>query len=133
LATALKNNSTLEVLDISGNKVGDKGAEALADMLKQNTHLTKLDLQNNGISGVGLLAICRALPENTGIAELALWGNRFVDNSVKDAWAQFSEGPRGATVKIDFLVRYTADPDNPADFVPYVARTAPVDSPVIWT
>jgi hypothetical protein len=126
LATALKNNSTLEVLDISGNKVGDKGAEAIAVTLKENTHLSKLDLQNNAISGVGLLALCRALPENTGIVELALWGNRFVDPSVEDAWAQFAEGPRGSAVKIDFLVRYT-------DEHPYVARTAPVDSPVIWT
>jgi Ran GTPase-activating protein (RanGAP) involved in mRNA processing and transport len=131
LAKALTSNSTLEVLDISGNKIGDKGAEAIAAMLKENAHLTKLDLQNNGIAGVGLLAICRALPANTAVVEVALWGNRFVDASVMDAWSQFAEGSRGSLVKVDFLIAYSTNSHNDETF-PYVARTAPVDSPVIW-
>jgi hypothetical protein len=125
LATALKSNTTLEILDISGNKIGDKGAEALVDMLKENGHLTKLDVTSNAIAGVGILAICRALPMNGAITELAIWGNYFVDHSVMDAWDQFAKEPRAATVKLDFLSAYT-------DGIPYVARTAPVDSPVIW-
>jgi hypothetical protein len=134
IAAALKK-SDLEVLDFSGNKIGDKGAEAIAAMLTENTHLTKLDLQNNAINGVGLLAVCNALPANTGIVELALWGNRFVDNSVKDQWALFlTEDPRGSTIKVDFLVAYTQPYSDAPDMAatPYVARTAPVDSPRVW-
>jgi Ran GTPase-activating protein (RanGAP) involved in mRNA processing and transport len=125
IATALKSNTTLEILDISGNKIGDKGAEALAEMLKENRHLTKIDVTNNGIHGVGILALCKAFPLNEAITELALWGNYFVDHSVMDAWSQFAKEPRAATLKLDFLIAYT-------DGIPYVARTAPVDSPIIW-
>jgi hypothetical protein len=125
LAKALKLNRTLTILDISGNKIGDKGTEAFAEMLKENGHLTKLDLTNNAIDGVGIRALCRALPMNEAVTELAIWGNHFVDHSVMDEWDQFAKSPRAATVKLDFLIAYT-------DGIPYVARTAPVDSPVIW-
>jgi hypothetical protein len=125
LTKALLENNTIEVLDISGNKIGDKGAEEFAAMLKVNSKLTRLDLQNNGIQGVGLQALCDALPANSQLAELALWGNRFRDNSVMVAWGLLIDGPRGSTIKLDFLVTYTGE-------TPYIARTAPVDSPQIW-
>ena len=126
LATALRENSVLKVLDISGNKISDKGAQAFAEMLKVNTTIEKLDLQNNGIHGVGLLSLCRALPENTGVRQLALWGNAWVDNSVKHAWGELLEGPRASTLSVDFIVRYTDD-------LPYLARTPPDESPKIWS
>jgi Ran GTPase-activating protein (RanGAP) involved in mRNA processing and transport len=125
LCKALAENTTLEVLDISGNKIGDKGAEAFAAMLKKNSKLAKLDLQSNGIHGVGLLALCNALPQNAKLAELTLWGNHFVDDSVKVAWGNMIAGPRGNSIKLDFLVTYT-------ESTPYIARKACVDSPQIW-
>jgi Ran GTPase-activating protein (RanGAP) involved in mRNA processing and transport len=133
IAAALRRNARLEVLDLSGNAVGDKGAQALAATLAENAHLARLDLQSNAIHGVGLLALCRALPANTALAELALWGNCFVDGSVMDQWALFAEGPRAATLKLDFVVAYTTSHDvPPRPPAPYVARTAPVDSPRVW-
>jgi Ran GTPase-activating protein (RanGAP) involved in mRNA processing and transport len=125
IATTPKSNTTLQILDISGNKIGDKGAEALADMLKDNRHLTKLDVTNNAIHEVGILAICKVLPMNKALTELAFWGDYFVDHNVMDTWSQFAKEMRAAAVKLDFLTVYT-------DGIPSIARTAPVDSPIIW-
>lgn len=59
-ADALKENKTLKVLGLHSNKIGDKGAIALADMLlAQNTTLTTLALQFNAIGEEGTDALLR--------------------------------------------------------------------------
>ena len=48
LAFGLCNNTTVEELNISLNKISDKGAIAIFDCLKYNNTLKKLDLSQNG-------------------------------------------------------------------------------------
>ena len=49
LCELLKSNSTVQVLDLHGNKIGPEGASALSDSLKSNSTLTTLNLGNNSI------------------------------------------------------------------------------------
>ena len=54
IADALKNNHSLNTLNLIGNNIGDVGAMAIADALKVNRNLTTLNLlANNNITARG--------------------------------------------------------------------------------
>jgi hypothetical protein len=72
----------LQVLKLSYNRVGNEGAEALADALKSSTSLVELTLKSNSIDK-GLVAIGKALEVNNSIKKIALFGNDFDANSGK--------------------------------------------------
>ncbi len=65
----LKNNTTLEVLDLSSNKIGDTGARYISDAIRHNTALRVLNLKDNGIKDEGVKSISAALKENQGLLE----------------------------------------------------------------
>ena len=48
-----KGNSIMQSLDLGQNGIGDKGAAALAEAIRLNTTLTKLDLSGNAIDVQG--------------------------------------------------------------------------------
>lgn len=122
----LEQNQTLEVLDFSGNHIKDLGATEIAKALKINTTLKKLDLSGNGIQGAGLADLCKSLEENEGLTDVNLWGNFFTDKSVMVDYSTLLNSSRGSTLKLDFSVHFT-------DQIPYLARAALVDTPVIWS
>ena len=53
LAQALLNNTSLTVLNLGSNKIGDAGAEKLAQVLAKNTRLTMLELFDNDSNASG--------------------------------------------------------------------------------
>ena len=61
LGAALRNNQTLELIDISHCDVGEKGAIVLADSMKENETVQQLILDNNPIGHLGGRAILRCL------------------------------------------------------------------------
>jgi len=54
LAQALTHNTTLRSLSLSGNEIGDRGAQAIAAMLATNRTLTRLDLSVRAMSRISL-------------------------------------------------------------------------------
>ena len=65
LARALHSNTTLRVLNMSGNSVGVRGALAMAEMLKHNTTLEALDMSGDTSIGVeGEKALVESLAAN---------------------------------------------------------------------
>ncbi|KAF9108063.1 hypothetical protein BGX27_008491 [Mortierella sp. AM989] len=78
LVQALKANdalTTLAALTLEDNKIGKKGALALAEALKNNTTLTFLNLGSNSIGNEGALALAEALKTSITLVILGLWGN----------------------------------------------------------
>ena len=75
IAQALRSNSTLTTLDLSGNKIEDTGATAIAEALKSNFTLTTLDLHGNEIEDKGAAAIAHALIYNSILTTLSLQYN----------------------------------------------------------
>jgi Ran GTPase-activating protein (RanGAP) involved in mRNA processing and transport len=67
--------STLQVLDLGGNGIGDEGAIYLALALEQNDTLQELLLQDNGIGDAGAKALARALRTNKTLRTLYLHVN----------------------------------------------------------
>jgi len=65
----------LEELDISGNKLGDHGAELLSEGITNTKTLRVLDISWNDIGLSGTTAIANALTNNTSLEELEMTKN----------------------------------------------------------
>lgn len=61
IASILRNNITIEEIQLRGNKIGDDGARAIASILTENCALKFIDLRENRISTMGTKAIADAL------------------------------------------------------------------------
>ena len=77
LATALKTNTTLTNLNLSGNNLGPAGAESLATALKTNTILTNLDFSGNSVGASGAESLATSLETNTTLTNLNMSVNNF--------------------------------------------------------
>ena len=82
LAQAMKGNTTLQILYLNSNKISDKVATALAQAMKGNTTLQELDLKNNQISDEGATALAQAMKGNTTLQGLDLQNNQISDEGV---------------------------------------------------
>lgn len=69
--------TTLTVLALSSNNIGDKGATYIARWLKYNSHLESLSLSYNGIGDKGIRKIAGALRQNTILNSIGLAYNNF--------------------------------------------------------
>jgi len=66
---------SLEVLSLSGNRIGDSGCRTLATLLRDpNCNLQHLDVTNNEISVAGTNALANSLVNNTKLKKLVLVG-----------------------------------------------------------
>jgi hypothetical protein len=61
IAAALKTNTHLTELNISNNRIGNIGANALAEALKINKHLKILNINSNNIEEEGVVSLVEAL------------------------------------------------------------------------
>ncbi|XP_078381722.1 uncharacterized protein LOC144664461 isoform X8 [Oculina patagonica] len=80
LAEALQNNTSLTALHLSGNNIGVHGAAGLAEALQNNTSLTVLHLSVNIIGDHGATGLAEALQNNTSLTGLDLSDNNFGDH-----------------------------------------------------
>jgi Ran GTPase-activating protein (RanGAP) involved in mRNA processing and transport len=71
--------SSLQTLDLYGNKIGDEGTKALAGYLPSS--LQTLNLDNNNIGAEGVKALAGYLPSS--LQTLDLWCNNIGDEGVK--------------------------------------------------
>lgn len=78
LMQALKRDSTLRTLDLSHNRIGSDGGDAIAQMIGQaNCSVTELDLSWNHINGRGAEELGDQLQWNTSLKTLSLAFNDF--------------------------------------------------------
>ena len=71
IATALHTNTTMRTLDVNGCHISNMGAESLARALAVNTSLQKLDMSSNNIGYNGICELATALQTNTTLKELS--------------------------------------------------------------
>eukprot|EP00752_Nemacystus_decipiens_P011212 g9963.t1 len=80
LASALKKDRSLQVLDLTRCKIGDEGARCLADALRSNSSLRELRLGYNDISADGASALASLLHAgSSALDSLELQGNHVGD------------------------------------------------------
>lgn len=79
LAEALKNDKHIVSVDFSGNQIGDKGAEVLANAFlsnhKNGKRICGITLMNNNIGDAGAEALAEVLKGNPYIYKIHLEGN----------------------------------------------------------
>lgn len=99
LMSGLKQNSTLEELDISSNsELGDGGINYVANMLKSNTTLKVLKMHATGctLSGAKLMADA-LVHHNTSLRWIAFGGNRITQKGMDTLFQSFitstTDGP----------------------------------------
>lgn len=85
LGRSLRGNETLHVLNLSGNRVGDPGAAALAEALARSTGsglgIQVLTVSDGGIGSSGMAALAAALADNGNVTEFRACGNRCGDDA----------------------------------------------------
>ncbi|KAJ1550101.1 hypothetical protein HK096_008736 [Nowakowskiella sp. JEL0078] len=85
ISNAIRNNdSTLQILDLEGNKIGAEGAKALASMLLHNTTLKYLNVSFNHLHNKGAIEMASALNQNSNLIAIYL-----SDNKIGDEGASF--------------------------------------------
>ncbi|XP_053513524.1 leucine-rich repeat-containing protein 34 isoform X2 [Artibeus jamaicensis] len=78
LADVLKSNTTLEVIDLSFNRIENVGAQKLSETLaSHNRSLKALSVVSNSIEGEGLVALSQSMKTNTTLSNIYIWGNKF--------------------------------------------------------
>jgi len=79
-SAGLGQNSTVRILDLSGNSIDDYSAEHLATAIGRHTSIEILDLQANAIGGngggCGYRALAKALANHPTIVEVRVGGNK---------------------------------------------------------
>ncbi|NGX58086.1 MAG: hypothetical protein K940chlam3_00987 [Chlamydiae bacterium] len=71
LAQGLRDNHTLEDLDLGGNNIGPCGVQHIADLMEHSRSLKKIRLSQNNIGNEGMEMVARALEINTSVQELS--------------------------------------------------------------
>jgi Ran GTPase-activating protein (RanGAP) involved in mRNA processing and transport len=93
------NNSTLTKLYCGSNSITDKGAQYIAQLLRKNRTLTRLDLSFNEIGDRGVRRLSAALGEsNTTLIQLNLSWNKSISESSVDSLAEMIEHHRAFEV-----------------------------------
>ncbi|KAG8511484.1 Leucine-rich repeat-containing protein 34, partial [Galemys pyrenaicus] len=106
LADVLKSNTTLEVIDLSFNRIENAGANYLSETLtSHNKSLKALSVVSNSIEGEGLVALSQSMKTNPIFSHIYIWGNKF-DEATCVAYSDLIEMGR-------------LNPDN-TDVEPYV-------------
>lgn len=74
--SSVSSTSKLEHLDLSGNQLGDNGANIIAHrLLRENVDLVELDLSANDVTDVGASNLAMSLEENSHLHHLMLNDN----------------------------------------------------------
>ncbi|KAL7539237.1 hypothetical protein ACHAXR_009108 [Thalassiosira sp. AJA248-18] len=76
----INKGTSLRVLELSNNMIGDAGAETLAESIKRGHHLGHLGLNDADIGDTGAQAFGEALKSNRSLHTLSLQNNKGITN-----------------------------------------------------
>jgi len=107
LGYLLKTDCQLMQLNLSGNRIGERGntsgAQAIAEALLSNRMLSHLDLNHNMLCGEALQLIAMAVDENSTLESIALFDNQW-DQSASYKFHQiFHDRARVFPIQADFI------------------------------
>ncbi|KAM4663868.1 tropomodulin-4 [Discoglossus pictus] len=70
ICSAMKSNTHVKKLSLVGTRSNDPVAYAVAEMLKENKTLQTLNIESNFISSTGMMAVMQAMKKNSTLSEL---------------------------------------------------------------
>lgn len=75
LASAILDNDSLTLIDLSGNNIGDEGVEDLCKVIPYNKTLTQLNMADNKLGDLSASELAGSLVDNTSLVHINLSGN----------------------------------------------------------
>ncbi|EPQ16650.1 Tropomodulin-4 [Myotis brandtii] len=115
LCEAMKTNTHVRSFSLVATRSGDPIANAVADMLRENRSLQSLNIESNFISSTGLMAVLKAVRENATLTELPILG-MYTLMSNKQYYDAICSGEICNTEGISSVVqpdKYKPVPDEP--------------------
>ena len=91
IVSALKNISSLKVFSSNNNDIDDGAADSIAVAVSNNSLLEKVNLSHNKLSYTGILNIVKALPENIRAVDIS--NNLIASYNIKDLATALSKWP----------------------------------------
>ena len=82
LASAVRRSITLEKLHLANCEIGDEGASMLAEALLRNPRLVQLDMRYNHIGPKGASQLAAVLASDKSLTMLGMYGNRIGNEGV---------------------------------------------------
>ncbi|XP_034612604.1 tropomodulin-4 [Trachemys scripta elegans] len=70
ICEAMKTNTHVKKLSLVATRSNDPVAKAVAEMLKENKTLESLNIESNFITSAGMMAVIKGVQQNTALAEL---------------------------------------------------------------
>ena len=83
IVDAIKDNVLLTSLDLSGGSINDQGAKAIAKAIEGNSTLEVLGLLNNNIGDEGAKSLAEVIKNNKTLKKIELWRNNIRDEGAK--------------------------------------------------
>jgi len=96
----LRNNTTLKLLNLSSNNIGDKGAIVISEGVKLNSTLAELNLEDNVIGHKGAHAIAAAF-KTRPLKRLTLWDNKFKNSGYQALHSLLKYNPALLELDVD--------------------------------
>lgn len=107
LGTLLKTDCQLTSLNLSANRIGEKGnaqgAKAIAEALFNNRMLTHLDLNHNELCGEALQLIAANVDQNSTLESLALFHNTWDQPAAYKFHHILNDRARVFKINVDFV------------------------------
>ncbi|GFN99153.1 leucine-rich repeat-containing protein 74b-like, partial [Plakobranchus ocellatus] len=79
IALALKENISLERLDLTGNWIGAEGCWYMSRLLEENDYITEISIAENKLGSSGAMHVAKMMNINGGLRKLDIGGNDFDD------------------------------------------------------
>ncbi|XP_026580000.1 tropomodulin-4-like [Pseudonaja textilis] len=76
ICEAMKTNTHVKQLSLVATRSNDPVAHAVAEMLKENKSLQSLNIESNFITSAGMMEVIKAMKENSTLAELKVDNQR---------------------------------------------------------
>ena len=87
----LEKNRFLSFLNLSGNRVGDKGIQLMLAAIAKGNTMISLDISQNYITGDSADAISFCLTECRPLKRLNLWGNNLGNSCIEKMSNAFTQ------------------------------------------
>lgn len=108
LATVLRKNQTLKILNLSSNNLRDRGIQCLADALKENQGLETLNLDSCNIGEKGFKALAEALKVNKTLRSLDTGYNLHDHEDRLNVIKSFNGCHNLMTFKVEGFIKHNA-------------------------
>jgi hypothetical protein len=83
ISEAIKMNSSLQEINLSGNSIGEEGAKWISEGIKVNSTLQELNLSHNFIGDEGVKWIAKGIEMNTSLCKIDLSENSALEKKSK--------------------------------------------------